>query len=334
MNVRPVNSKAFLQTTGVVTIGRNEGERLQRCINTLKPLNLPIVYVDSGSTDNSVDFCRDNGVFVVELDMSIPFTAARARNEGFECLISLQPEIKYVQFIDGDCQLDSEWLEKATDFLDTHEDYAAVCGRRRELYPLASIYNMLCDIEWDTKIGDANACGGDVLIRTLSFNEVGGYRSDVIAGEEPEMCFRMRQKGWRIYRLDAEMTLHDANMYSFTQWWKRAQRAGYAYANGAWLHKESPERYNVRPVLRILLWALLLPLLILIAITQSYWFSILTVVYILHYYRLIGKGPRSPDINRIWARYIVIGKFAEFTGLVKCLIDIILVRKSEIIEYK
>ncbi len=67
-------------TTGVVIIGRNEGERFERCLRSLVGRASPIVYVDSGSTDNSVGFAESHassGVHVVRLDMSTPFTAAR-----------------------------------------------------------------------------------------------------------------------------------------------------------------------------------------------------------------------------------------------------------------
>src|SRR6476660_3526039 len=81
----------------VVAIGRNEGERLQRCLESVRPQCETIVYVDSGSDDGSVDLARGLGVEVVELDMSIPFTAARARNEGLRRLRELRPSLEYVQ---------------------------------------------------------------------------------------------------------------------------------------------------------------------------------------------------------------------------------------------
>jgi GT2 family glycosyltransferase len=319
---------------GVVTIGRNEGQRLKNCITSLLPHSLPIVYVDSASTDDSVEYCRDHDVSVVELDMSIPFTAARARNEGCQRLLEISPEVEFVQFIDGDCQLSADWLSNALTFLTDNKQYAAVCGRRREIYPLATIYNQLCDIEWDTPVGEAKACGGDVLMRVTAYQQAGGYRSDLIAGEEPDLCFRMRQLGWKIYRLEAEMTLHDANMTRFSQWWTRAQRAGYAYTNSAWLHRGSAERYNIKPVARILFWALILPLLIVLGSFYSIYFLGLLMMYPLQYLKLLKSGPGDDEVNRLWAKFIIVGKFAELTGVVKCAMDLASARKSAIIEYK
>src|SRR5260221_10812719 len=176
---------------GIVAIGRNEGERLKRCLRSL-PATARVIYVDSGSTDGSEIWARDFGAEVVHLDLSTRFTAARARNAGFRRLLELAPQITCVQFIDGDCELASEWPASAIAFLRDHADVAAVFGRRREKNPDRSIYNKLCDWEWDGQAGDARACGGDVMMLATALHSVGGYRESLIAGEEPEVCLRLR----------------------------------------------------------------------------------------------------------------------------------------------
>ena len=56
--------------------------RLRQCL--LSVGSATIVYVDSGSTDGSIACAQSLGVeSCPELDLSIPFTAARARNAGF-----------------------------------------------------------------------------------------------------------------------------------------------------------------------------------------------------------------------------------------------------------
>jgi len=217
---------------GVVVIGRNEGERLNRCLISVAQTGAKIIYVDSGSTDNSVQLARDLGHHVLELDMSVPFTAARARNEGFAYLVRLYPQIDYVQFIDGDCEMQPGWLLHAASFMKKNVSAVMVCGRLRERYPERSVYNMLCDIEWDAPPGISGACGGIAMVRVDDFRREGGYRADMIAGEEPELCVRFRKKGKEIWRLDVEMALHDAAMMHFHQWWRRAVRGGYAFAEG------------------------------------------------------------------------------------------------------
>ena len=211
----------------VVVIGRNEGDRLQRCLASLPTDQMLVVYVDSGSTDDSVAFARGQGVEVVELDPSRSFSAARARNEGFAQCRKIQPDLELLMFVDGDCEVVAGWLDRAECELNDRPDLAVVCGRRRESHPERSVYNRLADLEWDTPIGLATACGGDALFRVSDFVAVGGFDPSAKAGEEPELCQRLRQAGRKIARIDAEMTRHDLNMTRFSEWWRRQFRVGY-----------------------------------------------------------------------------------------------------------
>jgi GT2 family glycosyltransferase len=245
---------------GVVVIGRNEGKRLERCLRSLILQGAgPIVYVDSGSSDGSVAFSLSLGVHVVNLDTSIPFTMARGRNAGFAELARLYPTLRWVQFVDGDCEVQPGWIAKAREALQSHPEVAAVCGRRRERHPEASIYNRLADMEWNGPVGEIDECGGDVLFRSPVFLEVGGFNPRMIAGEEPELCVRVREAGYKILRVDAEMTLHDAAMTRFAQWWTRATRGGHSFAEGMALHGRGEARHNVRHTLSSLAYGVVLP---------------------------------------------------------------------------
>jgi GT2 family glycosyltransferase len=218
---------------GIVAIARNEGERLRRCLGSVRGLGATVVYVDSGSTDGSVALARSLGVEVVELDLSRPFTAARARNAGFARLVEVDPAVRYVQFLDGDCEVAEGWLDHARRELDARPRAALTFGRRRERFPGRSVYNRLADLEWNLPIGaagpdgEASACGGDAVVRAEAFLEVGGYDPTVPAGEEPELCARLRERGWSVLRVDADMTWHDAAMSRFGQWARRQFRTGY-----------------------------------------------------------------------------------------------------------
>jgi glycosyltransferase involved in cell wall biosynthesis len=319
----------------VVIIGRNEGNRLLRCFRSLSNQTSRLIYVDSGSTDNSVTMALGMGVEVVLLDMTSPFTAARARNSGFDRMRELDPHAEYVMFLDGDCEVSSDWLKNAVKFLDTHLDVAAVCGRRRERFPERSIYNLLCDIEWDTPIGETKACGGDVLMRTDAFESVNGFRPDMIAGEEPELCVRLRSTGWKIWRLDQDMTLHDAAMTHFGQWWKRTVRGGYAFAEGAHLHGSPPERHFVTESRRALIWGLAIPLLVItLTVWMGLWGLAVLLVYLAQFLRLALFGNRSMQENWWRALFLVIGKFPEAIGQLNYFYNRMLGKTARLIEYK
>ncbi len=249
------------RSIGVVAIGRNEGPRLEACLASLSAFDGPVVYVDSGSTDGSVKAARAAGANVVNLDMSTPFTAARARNEGFSRLKELGGDgLRFVQFIDGDCEIADGWLDRAEDAMASAPRLAAVGGRRREKFRTASIFNTLCDMEWDTPVGPARAIGGDGLYRADAFVEVGGFDGAFICGEEPELCYRLRGAGWLVERLDAEMTRHDADITTWSEWAKRNVRSGWAFAEGADRMGGGEERYNVKQARSIFVWGLGAPL--------------------------------------------------------------------------
>lgn len=330
-----------MKKIGVVAIGRNEGDRLVRCLKSLiaqMPADVTIVYVDSGSTDDSVAFAQSIGVKVVNLDLSVPFTMARGRNAGFRYLTEHFPELQYVQFIDGDCELVQGWVEAAIATLDHHAEFAIVCGRRRERFPEHSVYNQLADLEWNTPIGEAEACGGDALMRVKAIQEVGGYNETLIAGEEPEMCVRLRQHGWKIQRIDVDMTLHDAAMTQFGQWWRRSIRGGWAMAAWSDLHGAPPERFMVRENRKHWGWVLELPLF---AIGGASFTSGLSLLAFLGYPLLLWRIYRyridqgdSPAAARLYARFCVLGKIPESIGRIRYWLTKWRGQRATLIEYK
>jgi GT2 family glycosyltransferase len=319
---------------GVIAIGRNEGERLVRCLESVRENTSSIVYVDSGSTDSSVTKAKQIGAFVVTLDLAKPFTAGRARNEGFRALKRLKPDLRFVQFVDGDCILVHGWLDKALEFIEQRKDIAAVCGRRRERYPTASVYNQLCDFEWDTPIGEAAACGGDALVRVEAFEAVGGFRPEIMAGEEPELCVRLRQNGWRIWRLDLEMTQHDAAMKRFGQWWFRAVRAGYGYVEVSQLHRTSSMRLGRRQFARAVGWGGLLPVVIGVGAVMHPVALAGVLIYVLQICRIAFVLGSTSSRSWKYALFIMVAKFAEFQGVVKYYWRHWQGRAATLIEYK
>ncbi|MEA5595386.1 glycosyltransferase family A protein [Rivularia sp. UHCC 0363] len=327
-----------MNAIGVVVIGRNEGSRLKQCLLSILGKVKTVVYVDSGSTDGSVELARNLGVNVVELDLSIPFTAARARNAGFEYLLQIEPSVEFVQFVDGDCLVVDEWLEKATQILNAKPEIVVVCGRRREEFP-TNIYNRLCDIEWDTPVGEAKACGGDAMMRVKALKQVNGFNPTLIAGEEPELCVRLRQAGGKIMRIDAEMTLHDAQIMHFRQWWKRSIRNGHAYAEGAFMHGKSPEKHWVKESRRIWVWGLILPLL---AVANAWLTNGISIILLLGAYALLAsrvyKYAKTREIASsdalLYSLFCVLDKFPGIIGQIQFHLSRLLRRKSTIVEYK
>ncbi len=218
-----------LPNISIVIIGRNEGDRLLRCIESVSASDydrdrLDIIYVDTNSTDDSCASALKLGARVVEIQPKRP-SAAAGRNAGWKVAT-----YDLVQFLDGDTILNPGWLRKAVDTI--HDPtVACVFGRREEMAPQATIYNFWAHHDWFNAPGDVTSCGGDTMFRKEVLQRAGGYDEGLIAGEECDLCFRIRsQQSLRIVCLDEPMTLHDMNMTRFSEYWRRCTRTGHAYA--------------------------------------------------------------------------------------------------------
>lgn len=329
---------------GVVVIGRNEGERLKACLRSVAGVG-PVAYVDSGSTDGSQAFAAALGVEVVELAVPPHFTAARARNAGLAALRRHAPGLVYAQMVDGDCAVQPGWIAAAARALDAEPDLAIVFGRRRERAPGASLYNALCDVEWNVPVGEVAQCGGDVMLRIAAVEEAGLYPAEMIAGEEPDLSARLRARGWRLRRIEGEMTLHDAAMTRFGQWWNRTRRAGHAFAELAARHPGLAAPDYARICRRIVLWGAVLPAIAVAGLLAGVaadprWLVLPALVAALSLANMARlalrawRGGLPPRLAAASGTLMMVGKHAEFLGLARFRLNRRRGRRSRLIEYK
>jgi glycosyltransferase involved in cell wall biosynthesis len=329
----------------VVAIGRNEGERLIRCFESIGP-DYPAVYVDSGSSDGSVAEAERRGILVVNLPTAQGFTAARARNAGWRAIAEVHPDLEYIQFVDGDCEFAPGWIGTAIAALDAEAGLCAVFGRRRERFPQASLYNALCDEEWNVPVGLVEACGGDVLFRLETLRAVDGYSDDLIAGEEPDLCLRLGARGWKIRRIDAEMTRHDAAILRMRQQWLRTRRAGHAYAEHCARHGPRAFASWRRQLRSILAWTLGLPaalvaLALAALLLRLPWLGGVAALLVLAYPAKIAqlalrkwRSGASPALALADGYWLVVGKFAQLSGVVQYWRNRVTRQRNQLIEYK
>jgi hypothetical protein len=335
----PVNADAYAKL-GLVVIGRNEGERLARCLVSVRDIPRR-VYVDSGSTDGSAALARKEGATVVELTVPPNFTAARARNAGLARLLIDDPNLEFVQMVDGDCEMCPGWIDAALSALSGESDLALVFGRRRE----RSIYNALCDDEWNAPIGESPGCGGDALFRVQALRQVDFYRATMIAGEDSELSMRLRKRGWRLRRIDADMTLHDADMTRFGQWWNRARRSGHAFGEMAFLHPDAIDPPWPQQVHSILFWGGGMPggligaSILAFSVNPWWWIAVLLVILpwpvrIMQLAARQGRRGLCTKVARASGIALMVGKLPQFLGLMSFYGNRVLGRTSSLIEYK
>jgi glycosyltransferase involved in cell wall biosynthesis len=216
-----------------VIIGRNVQDYLKKCLQSVKPTVDEMIYVDSGSSDMSCLIAEGEGARVVKSDP--PFNAAKARNKGAEAALN-----DYLLFIDGDTIFNPAFKELALPFLDEN---TVVYGRREEINPNLSIYTRILNVDWQETDCVGETAGGDFYISKKAFQDVNGFDTDLDAGEDPDLCQRLKLKGYSVHFINVLMTKHDLNMRTFKEYWTRAFRTGYAYA------KVSSRYWNTKPAL-------------------------------------------------------------------------------------
>jgi GT2 family glycosyltransferase len=309
---------------GFVVIGRNEAARLPDCLRAMPLSDATLVYVDSGSRDASVALARAAGADVVELDPARAFTAARARNEGFDRVLSRRADVEFVQFVDGDCALLPGWIEAAVAAMDADSRRAVVIGHLRERDAERGIYKRLCALEWQSPAGDVSSfgsLGGIMLARASAFRTVGGFNPVMIAGEDSEFGVRVAAGGHVVTKIDVPMATHEAGIRRFGQWWRRAVRSGHAIGQRSFLNGRGPSRDCVRARRSTLFWGMLVPSVALAAAIPTGGVSLaLLLGYAVLAWRVfrhrLGRGDAPADA-RIYAAFNVVGKFAEAIGLLK-----------------
>ena len=302
--------------------------------------NCPLIYVDSGSSDSSVSIAEPLVDNVLKLDPAKPFSAARARNEGFELLLALFPTLELIQFVDGDCVLSEGWLEAARQSMLADTKRAVVIGHLQECNPDISIYNRLCALEWKSPAGDVKnfgALGGIFMVRADVFKSLGGFNTNVIAGEDSEFGVRLSLAGYKVTKIDHDMAIHDANMTTFSQWWTRAVRAGHAIGQRAHLNGKTSVQDCVKERKSTLFWGLIIPALALLLLIPTRGASMLLLLaYLalaLKVYLFRRKQNESASDAIVYAKFIVLAKFANGLGLLKFYLNR-LKQRYEIIEYK
>ncbi len=338
-----VSDRHYLRI-GLVAIGRNEGPRLERCLASVKVVPHR-VYVDSGSADNSVALARNAGVTVVELPVPPNFTAARARNAGLTRLLKDSPELEFVQVIDGDCELQPGWLEAGLAMLRDDRSLAVVFGRLRERFPQKSIYNALCDDEWNLPVGEASGMLGIALCRVEALRAVEFYDPSIIAGEDSELALRLRKAGWRLERVAAEMALHDAAIYRFGQWWGRTRRSGHCFAELASRYPDCRDPDWSRSLRSIVLWGGALPVILLLcgllaACLDWRWLLgdlLVVAVCAMQAWKIAKRQARrglDPRVARASGALLILGKVPQLFGMLAYFKNRLLGRHSRLIEYK
>jgi cellulose synthase/poly-beta-1,6-N-acetylglucosamine synthase-like glycosyltransferase len=319
---------------GAVAIGRNEGERLGACLQSLIGEADCVVYVASGSQDHSVAMARSLGVTVIELDYTTPFTAARARNAGFAALEKDNPP-DVVQFVDGDCRIEQGWIARAAHALSDHPEFGIITGWRTEIDPKRNIYHRMAEAEWHRPAGDIRACGGDMMVRRDTFLALGGFDPTIICSEDEEFCLRVQAHGLKVHRLPLVMTHHDIAMTRFRSWWRRTERSGHGFAEVGGMY---PDHFR-KERLRGWIYGGGLPLIAVAGALAGQWWvvALVALAYGFNWLRTMVQlrrdGAPAPEAAAR-AAFLTLSKVPNVLGMVRYHLRHLRGAQMRLIEYK
>ena len=276
----------------------------------------------------SIQIANNYADVVLELDPSIPFSAGRARNEGFEKLVNEFSDIEFVQFVDGDCALKKGWLKEARDTLTGSDSIAAVIGHLQEVGNPSGVFGRLFSMEWHSgagEVSDFGKFGGITMIKRSVLHELGGYNPSVIAGQDSELGVRMKLAGYIVFKIDAPMATHDAGIDTFRQWWKRSVRAGHAIGQRAYLNGNTPLRDCVHERRSTWFWGIGLPIIIALTSFPTNGLSLFALGgYLVLGSRVFVRRVKSGQVVSdafLYAAFIILSKFANGVGLIRFYIN-------------
>jgi GT2 family glycosyltransferase len=305
-----------MSKVGIVVIGRNEGERLRHCLLTLVNTHHVLLYIDSASDDGSLEMARQMKVNAFSIS-SPHLSAALARNEGAKHLFKLAPDLCYIQFVDGDTILSSEWLQKGEQILDEKSDVAVTCGDLNEKDENFSFYKIISGIEWKQQRGEVACCGGNCMVRASVFFQLGGFNISIPAGEDSEFCYRVRKQGWKVFHSADKMGEHESSVNSFWDYWKRCKRTGYAYQQISLMYKNSSEKLFIKDNLSNWIYGGIIPIGILVLIPFTHAWSL----WVLCIYPLLAVKIFIQEKKKLTAKQAfvyslgcIVSKFPGFIG--------------------
>jgi glycosyltransferase involved in cell wall biosynthesis len=242
----------------------NEEKNIERCLASVERAcsglgqDAEIIVADSLSSDRTVQIAANRGAKVVQL--------AFARDRGCGAGVQLgyqHSRGEYVMLLDGDMELDAEFIPAAIAKLDGDASLAGVAGQledtavrnwfdRRRLHVKASETGRR--LKW---------LPGGGMFRRRAIEEAGGYAGNrnLMAFEEAELGMRLNSRGWRQERLPCVGVRHTGHVESSIGLALRYWRSGRMDAAGVLLRQAfgqpwfwSTVRLFIHPIAVIAFW--------------------------------------------------------------------------------
>jgi glycosyltransferase involved in cell wall biosynthesis len=211
-------------TLGVVIISRNEALHIARCIESVLAATHAMgtsdtVLVDSCSRDQTVQIARRYPIRVIELAPGVVCCPALGRHVGIRLTRG-----EFVLCVDGDTEIDTEWVQRALAVLVARPTLGGVAGREDQLYYVDGIQvggkrDYFGNGDSETTVDEF---GGNAIYRRAALDAVGSFNPYIRSFEEAELGARLRRMGWQLVRIPVAMaTHHTQKPDTASEYWRR-----------------------------------------------------------------------------------------------------------------
>lgn len=214
----PPVSVIILNHNGLAYMGE---AALRECLDSVIECeypNLEIIFVDNGSSDNSLLFVEHNyrdKIAVVKIDRNLGFS--EGFNEGIRASSG-----EYLALLSNDMVVDRNWLKPVVKLMKSDQGIG-LAGCKRLAYGTTTLLDgiggdlYLCGRvkeigtgevdrgQYDANMDNLGFIGGAMIIRRRTTEQVGLFDPDLfIYSEDVDLCFRIRKAGYKVvYVYDA-----------------------------------------------------------------------------------------------------------------------------------
>jgi glycosyltransferase involved in cell wall biosynthesis len=194
----------------VIIITKNEQEHIKNTLNSviLQLINIEsseVILVDSCSNDNTIAIANEYPISIVQLRSEWIHTPSAGRFIGYT-----QCRGKYIMYLDGDCSLESGFLEAAINIFENNIEIAAISGKRSEIYyEHGKCIGTMDDVNGIPLVaGFIEKTAGPAIFRKSAMDKAGSFNPFLFSEEEAELSYRLKAAGFKIYGLPLAMVVH------------------------------------------------------------------------------------------------------------------------------
>jgi GT2 family glycosyltransferase len=187
-----------------------------------------IIIADNNSTDDSVEFVRQN---YTQIDI-ISFNSNFGYAKGYALALP-QIDTEYYVLLNSDVEVTSDWIEPIVHLMDKNPEIAAVMPKilsyyNRNFFEYAGAAGgfidkygfpfcqgrILAEVEKDINQYNSPkeifwASGACMFLRSSAYSQTGGLDGDFFAHmEEIDLCWRLKRLGYKIYYCPDSVVYH------------------------------------------------------------------------------------------------------------------------------